>query len=137
MPRKPPRGDYEVGYGKPPQHSRFRPGRSGNPRGRPKGSKNSVTLLTEALEEKAIIKEAGERRTINKREVVFKQLVNKAAGGDLQAMRLLISLLPGADDHGPEVADARPEEQPLAEADQLVMENLRKRLLRPEEDGDA
>ena len=41
--------DYEVGYGKPPRHSRFVKGRSGNPRGRPPGTKNLKTLLSEAL----------------------------------------------------------------------------------------
>jgi hypothetical protein len=41
--------DYEVGYGKPPRHSRFVKGQSGNPRGRPPGAKNMKTLLTKAL----------------------------------------------------------------------------------------
>ena len=36
--------EYEVGYGKPPAHSRFRPGQSGNPRGRPRGARNRPTL---------------------------------------------------------------------------------------------
>ena len=44
-------GDYEVGYGKPPRHSRFVKGQSGNPRGRPAGAKNFTTLLEEALNE--------------------------------------------------------------------------------------
>ena len=43
--------DYEVGYGKPPRHTRFELGRSGNPQGRPGGSKNLLTLLNEALKE--------------------------------------------------------------------------------------
>ena len=44
-------GDYEVGYGKPPRHTRFVKGRSGNPRGKPPGAKNFTTLLNEALDE--------------------------------------------------------------------------------------
>ena len=43
--------DYEVGYGKPPRHTRFTKGQSGNPRGRPPGAKNLKTLLSEALNE--------------------------------------------------------------------------------------
>jgi len=40
---------YEVGYGRPPKATRFKPGCSGNPKGRPKGSKAPKTLLEEAL----------------------------------------------------------------------------------------
>ena len=43
--------DYQVGYGKPPDHSRFVKGQSGNPRGRPPGAQNMKTLLTKALNE--------------------------------------------------------------------------------------
>ena len=43
---------YEVGYGKPPKHTRFQPGQSGNPRGRPKGTKNLKTDLEEELSER-------------------------------------------------------------------------------------
>ena len=42
-----PRPGYEVGNGKPPEHSRFKPGQSGNPRGRPKGAKNKIPGLHE------------------------------------------------------------------------------------------
>lgn len=41
--------EYEVGYGRPPTHTRFQPGKSGNPNGRPKGSKNTKTILMEEL----------------------------------------------------------------------------------------
>src|SRR5439155_1781990 len=54
--------DYEVGYGKPPRHTRFGLGRSGNPRGRPGGSKKLSTLLSEALKEPVIVVENGRRR---------------------------------------------------------------------------
>jgi hypothetical protein len=47
------KGDYEVGYGKPPRDTRFPKGQSGNPRGRPSGAKNLKTLLSEALNEPA------------------------------------------------------------------------------------
>jgi hypothetical protein len=39
-----PGGEYAVGYGRPPQHTQFQPGRSGNPKSRAKGSKNLIPL---------------------------------------------------------------------------------------------
>lgn len=85
-------GDYEVGYGKPPRHTRFKPGRSGNPRGRPSGSKNLKTLLSEALNETVIVVDNGRRKKITKREAVIAQLVNKSAKADLRAIKILLDV---------------------------------------------
>ncbi len=82
--------DYEVGYGKPPRSTRFKKGRSGNPKGRPRGSKNSATLLNEALDEPVVVTENGRRKTITKKQAIVKQIVNKAAGGDHRAIQLLL-----------------------------------------------
>jgi hypothetical protein len=82
---------YAVGYGKPPSHSRFKPGASGNPNGRPKGSLNLATVLQKALRERVTITENGKRRKITKLEATMKQLTNKAATGDMRAMGQLIS----------------------------------------------
>jgi len=82
---------YAVGYGKPPSHSRFKPGASGNPNGRPKGSLNLTTVLQKALRERVTITENGKRRKITKLEATMKQLTNKAATGDMRAMGQLIS----------------------------------------------
>ena len=62
--------DYEVGYGKPPRHTRFEPGRSGNPRGRPPGAKNMKTLLSKALNELVVVTEPGGRRKVSKRKAI-------------------------------------------------------------------
>jgi hypothetical protein len=85
--------DYEVGYGRPPRHTRFEPGRSGNPRGRPNRSKNLATLLSEALREPVIVTENGRRRKVSKRQAVIKQLVNRSAQGDLKAMQMLLGTM--------------------------------------------
>jgi len=84
---KPP---YEVGYGKPPRETRFRPGRSGNPKGRPKRAKNFATAFEQELLSTVPIVENGRRRLVSKREVVVKQLVNKAVAGDLKATSTLL-----------------------------------------------
>src|SRR5438874_10774392 len=92
MPSKIP-CDYEVGYGKPPRHTRFKRGQSGNPRGRPSGSKNLKTLLNEALNERVVVTEEGRRRNITKREAIVTQLVNRSATADLRALKILLDTL--------------------------------------------
>jgi hypothetical protein len=82
--------DYEVGFSKPPKHTQFHKGRSGNPKGRARGSRNASTLLDEALSERVIVAENGRRRKVTKLEAVLTQLVNKAAQGDHRATRLLL-----------------------------------------------
>ena len=80
-----------VGYRRPPKHSQFSKGRSGNPNGRPKGSKNFGLVIEAELNAKIPINENGKRRSISKREAVAKQLVNKAASGDAKAIPILLN----------------------------------------------
>jgi hypothetical protein len=82
--------DYEVGYAKPPRHTQFKKGQSGNRRGRPRGAKNVATVLEQALGERVIITENGRRKSATKMEVILKRLVNKAAQGDHRSIQLLI-----------------------------------------------
>src|SRR5208337_568384 len=58
--------DERVGYGRPPIRTRFRPGQSGNPRGRPRGARNLATEIAAALAEKVAVTENGRRRHITK-----------------------------------------------------------------------
>src|SRR5258708_7557066 len=81
----PPEPDYEVGYKKPPKRSQFKKGQSGNPRGRPRGAKNSATLFNEAFEKKVPATENGRRHTITRRKAMFTQLAHRSAQGDLKA----------------------------------------------------
>jgi Family of unknown function (DUF5681) len=84
------KASYEIGFGKPPRSTQFRPGQSGNPAGRPPGAKNFATALEEALRERVVVIENGRRRRISKRDAIAKHLVNKAVGGDLKAIPLLL-----------------------------------------------
>jgi hypothetical protein len=70
---------YEVGRGKTPKHTRFKPGQSGNPRGRPKGSRNTATILREKLDTKVEVREGGKIKRMSKREIGILKAVNKFA----------------------------------------------------------
>ena len=77
---------FEVGYGKPPESGQFSKGRSGNPSGRPKGSKNLASIVLQGSRERVRINgPRGTTRTITKLEATVKQLGNKSAQGELRA----------------------------------------------------
>jgi hypothetical protein len=86
--------EYQVGYRKPPRHSRFRKGQSGNPKGRPKASESFGRLARRTFNERITIRENGQRRTITKLQAALKQLANKAAAGDARAIRDVLKLQP-------------------------------------------
>ena len=82
---------FEVGYGKPPKHTQFAKGKSGNPKGRGQGVKNFATEIQDELNTRVPITENGRRRKITKRKAVAKQLVNRAATGDPKAIPVLLN----------------------------------------------
>src|SRR5262245_15858920 len=87
-----------VGYKCPPRSHQFRPGQSGNPRGRPKGQKNLVTTFAEALNEKLPVRgKNGRRRWLSKLQAMCEVMINKAVGGDPKAFLAVFQL---ADKHG-------------------------------------
>lgn len=117
-------GGYDVGFAKPPKETQFKKGQSGNPKGRPKGRANLATTLEKALLEKVSIVENGRRKSITKLEAAVKQLVNKSAGGDLRAFRMLSALVETGE-HLAQNAAAKPL---MKEADLQVLERIRARM---------
>ena len=118
------RHDYQVGYGKPPLHSRFRKGRSGNPNGRPRGRKNMSTLLSDALNGSVVVVENGRRKKITKREAIVTQLVNKSASADLKATQIVLAMLRDLEAR----ADGFADPAPFTEADQQIIRRIQARL---------
>jgi hypothetical protein len=123
--------DYEVGYGKPPPHTRFKKGQSGNPRGRPAGAKNLKTLLTDALNEPVVVTENGGHRKITKREAIVTQLVNRSATADWRAIKILFDILR---DIEVQTEAASPETPASTAAHEKVIEQLRARFLKANAD---
>jgi hypothetical protein len=85
-----PTGDYRVGKYRPPLESRWKPGQSGNPKGRPKGRKNSVTMLRETLDRKLKVPIDGRVRAVSMRELMLIRLVDAALKGDVKIISFLL-----------------------------------------------
>jgi len=85
--------DYVIGFQKPPKGTRFVRGKSGNPKGRPKGSQNATTILDKACRERIRVTTNGKVRYLSKFEAAMLQLLNKAASGDLRATQMLLGWL--------------------------------------------
>ena len=116
-----PGAPYPIGYGKPPLASRFKPGVSGNARGRPKGSKNLNTQVTEAMTASISIQEGTKTKRVSRIAGVVLRQLQKALMGDGPAaitvikMALQLGLLQDSAGNSGEVALSRDEEQILSE----------------------
>jgi hypothetical protein len=130
-PEKEQESGQAVGYARPPRATRFKKGCSGNPKGRPKGSLNVTTLFTKIRREKVTINENGKRKIVTKLEAVITQIVNRAAGGDHRAQRLLLELESNAEAR----QNASVVQNPvIEELDQEVIDGILKRFRGREEE---
>ena len=84
--------DYEIGRGKPPKHTRFKKGVSGNPKGRPRGRRDFSTEIDEILTARVVVTENGKSRKVSSRMATLMRLREKALKGDGRAMDRLLEL---------------------------------------------
>lgn len=111
------RNGYDIGYGKAPKHSRFRPGQSGNPAGRRKGLRNLKTDVKSTLAIPIKLKEGSRTRTRSTQEAALMVLRDKALRGDVRAIVRLLEL---ADRFNSDAAQIGPS-QPLSADDQAIL----------------
>lgn len=97
---------YEVGYRKPPKHTRFKAGQSGNPRGRPKAARSLKTIVRNTLTQKVAVRTPAGEKKISRIEAVLQKTLEQAMKGNPNALAQLIKLY----------GDAVPDEQPAAAA---------------------
>lgn len=129
-------GSYTIGRGKPPAQTRFKPGQSGNPKGRPKGTRNLRTDLLEELLTRVVVTENGRRRTLTKQRALIKQTLTDAFRGDAKARALVLQLAWALTDRG----EALEPGSAIAEQDAAILARFTERLrrqLRNTEDNDG
>ena len=99
LPSQPDQKNYEVGYAKPPVSTRFKPGVSGNPHGRPRGAKNKKPEPSEERLKQIILDEAyrhvtinegGKKNSISMAEAVMRSITVNAAKGEPRAQKMFI-----------------------------------------------
>ena len=108
----------KVGRGNPPKHTQFRKGTTGNPKGRPKGSKNLSTYLMEAARDQVSATVGGRTRKISKIQATAMQLATKAAGGDQAAIGKFLDWM---DEIETRAAAVKPSQFPLSAPDIEVL----------------
>jgi hypothetical protein len=81
------------GFGRPPNSGRFRSAQSGNPKGRPRGSRNLKTDLASMMKKRVAIREDGEQRFVSRQQILLLKLFERAAKGDTRASAQLLNMI--------------------------------------------
>lgn len=111
------------GYKRPPKATRFKAGASGNPRGRPKGSRNLKTDLTKLLKKRITVREDGEVRRISRQEAMLLGLFSKAVQGDVKATNSILAMCMKFDPPD----EMRDEPRNISESDETIIEDFLRR----------
>jgi hypothetical protein len=119
----------EVGYGKPPRAHQFKPGQSGNPKGRKMGVKNEATILHELLQQKVTLTERGKTRKVTLLEAILRKLAEECLRGNIRSTAFLLNRFQATSMGDGSQAD-------IGEDDKAVLEAYIKEL-QPKNDGGA
>jgi hypothetical protein len=115
--------NYVVGYGQPPIGSRFKPGTSGNAKGRATGRKNLKTLIRQTMTANISVQEGSSTRRVSKIEgVVLRQLQSALKGNDRSAMAVIKMAMQMGFLEDPENNTAEAAE--LSAADEQIVQEL-------------
>ena len=121
--------DDKTGYKRPPKSTQFKQGRSGNPKGRPRGARNFKTVLRETLDQPVTLREGERVRSVSSREAAIIQLCRKALQGNQRALERFLAL---AERHDFEQAADETESQ-LHQDDQQIIERFKERTIQEHE----
>ena len=124
-PKHRPKGDYDVGYCRPPAAHQFKLGNKANPRGRKKGSHNRRVVIHDVLFEPVTVRGGGELRQMSALEAVLKKTLSKALAGDNKAALTIIGIAQKEGILTPEQEQAA--EDP-SEGDLAIIEDVKRRL---------
>lgn len=115
-----------TGYKLPPTHSQFKPGQSGNPKGRPRGRRNTYSVLDDLLNQKIPVTQDGKQTKIDKKTAILLQTVNHSVRGDQRAIQTLLPHMLAIDENNERLAAVR---ESLSTNDQEILKNLKSRLM--------
>jgi|EndMetStandDraft_8_1072994.scaffolds.fasta_scaffold336074_2 hypothetical protein len=120
---------YQVGYGKPPEHSRFKPGQSGNPKGKRKGQKGFTSIARAALNEKVSVRTARGEKRITKLEALIHTSLNNALKGNLKAVDQVLKIARevGLADEAADALDPAKLAYVLSDEDQAILKRFEER----------
>lgn len=121
---------HDVGYGRPPRSHQFKPGQSGNPRGRRKGAKNESTILHELLHRKIALREAGKSRKVTILEAMLLKFAEDSLRGNTKSAAFLLNR------YGSMVS-GEIQQQDLSEDEREILDSFTKRLLAQHESDEG
>jgi hypothetical protein len=120
--------DYAVGYGRPPKHTQFRPGQSGNPKGRPRRAKGLNSIVRDTLTQKVAVRTAHGQKKISCIEAVLQKTVEQAMKGNPRALAELLKLYANAVPDQKTDGEPLQSEEDLTATDLAMLEELRRML---------